>query len=338
MLHRLITVVALALALAPLAFIQAGGEITRAGSQPFAPRFSGSTTLVINEIDYDQASTDTAEFIEIKNVSGATINLAAYEIRIINGTGGGASLKRTISLSNTNLASGSYYVVCGNAANVANCDQDVSPDKNLIENGNPGGTDPDAVALALKGSGTVVDTVSYEGDTAAPYTEGSGVGLEDDPAIGQAGISRYPDGTDTDQNNVDLSRRCITPGAANASANSNCEPATAVSLLSFTAEVQGRAVTLAWETGTEIDNAGFNLYRATAPDGPYVQINPALIAARGDPVSGASYSFTDRPGYGVFAYRLEDVDYAGVSAFHGPISVVVRGSLRRPRYRPIPPQ
>ena len=35
---------------------------------------------------------------------------------------------------------------------------------------------PDAVAL-FQGS-TLVDTVSYEGDTGAPFTEGSGLGLE----------------------------------------------------------------------------------------------------------------------------------------------------------------
>ena len=43
-----------------------------------APASAQSTTLVINEVDYDQPGTDTAEFIEIKNVSAAAINLDAY--------------------------------------------------------------------------------------------------------------------------------------------------------------------------------------------------------------------------------------------------------------------
>jgi uncharacterized protein len=178
---------------------------------------SGSTTLVINEIDYDQPSTDTAEFIEIKNVSGTAINLSGYEIILVNGTGGGATVYETIPFPNVSLDENSYYVVCGNAATVDNCDLDVSPDTNLIQNGAP-----DAVALVFNGE--IVDTVSYEGNTGAPYTEGSGVGLEDPGGTENANlsISRFPDGLDTNQNNADFRLSCITPGEPNTEDNTNC--------------------------------------------------------------------------------------------------------------------
>ncbi len=180
---------------------------------------TGGGELVINEIDYDQPSTDTAEFIEIKNVGTGTVNLAGFALTLINGSG--TSVYSTIVLPSVNLAAGDYFVVCANAATVFNCDLDVSPDSNLIQNGAP-----DAVALTF--GATIVDTVSYEGDTGAPYTEGSGTGLED-PGTGSVGgpddnkgISRFPDGTDTDVNNVDLITACITPGAANTSSASSC--------------------------------------------------------------------------------------------------------------------
>ena len=64
-----------------------------------------------------------------------------------------------------------------------------------------------------------MDTVSYEGDTAAPYTEGSGVGLDRHSLKKAKGISRCPDGVDTDQNNVDFLFTDITPGVENV-----CEP------------------------------------------------------------------------------------------------------------------
>jgi hypothetical protein len=87
-----------------------------------------STTLVINEIDYDQPSTDTAEFLELKNVSGIEINLDLYTVELINGTGGGAApYTPLIDLPAVNLAAGDYYVICANAATVANCDLDVAP-------------------------------------------------------------------------------------------------------------------------------------------------------------------------------------------------------------------
>ncbi|HUE97679.1 MAG TPA: ExeM/NucH family extracellular endonuclease [Anaerolineales bacterium] len=170
---------------------------------------SGATAaaLVINEIDYDQPSTDTAEFVEIRNNDSVGVDLSSYSIQMVNGNAGGAIQYGLFALPAMNLAPGEYFVLCGNAANVANCDLDVTPDTNLIQNGAP-----DAVALLFNGS--IIDTVSYEGDTGAPYTEGSGAGLVDN-ASGAQSISRCPDGFDTDVNNVDFIERASTPGAAN---------------------------------------------------------------------------------------------------------------------------
>ena len=116
------------------------------------------------------------------------------------------------------------------------------------------------------------------------------------------------------------------------------ETAIALPSTSFTAQAGAGSVTLAWETGTELDNAGFNLYRAMLKDGPYTQINDALIAAQGDAVSGASYSFLDAPDYGTFYYKLEDVDLYGTSTLYGPVKVTVARPLRLPLYRPRLPE
>ncbi len=43
---------------------------------------------------------------------------------------------------------------------------------------------------------------------------------------------------------------------------------TAVELASFTATPQAQSILIEWETVSEIDNLGFNLYRATSPDRP----------------------------------------------------------------------
>ncbi|HSR53530.1 MAG TPA: lamin tail domain-containing protein [Acidobacteriota bacterium] len=169
--------------------------------------------VVINEIDYDQPGTDAAEFIEIKNDGGSSVDLSGYELRLVNGNGG--SVYNTIALPSISLAAGEYFVVCANAATVANCDLDSSPDTNFIQNGAP-----DAVALFL--GAMLVDTVSYEGDVPG-FVEGSGSGLEDDPGFDQLGISRFPDGADTDVNNVDFSQRCATPGGENTSQSTACD-------------------------------------------------------------------------------------------------------------------
>jgi hypothetical protein len=99
---------------------------------------------------------------------------------------------------------------------------------------------------------------------------------------------------------------------------------TLVTLKSFAAHTnQDNAVTLSWETGSEIDNAGFHLWRAHKETGEYAKITHALIPAQGNPSQGAAYAYTDRQGSASDYYKLEDIDNAGVSAFHGPISVTV---------------
>jgi len=168
---------------------------------------TANAQLVINEVDYDQAGTDASEFVEIKNVSGAPVDLTGYSVELVNGNGG--AIYNTITLPSVSLAAGDYFVVCANATTVANCDLDDGPDTNFIQNGAP-----DAVGLR-DGASALIDAVSYEGDTASPYTEGSGVGLVDNSSVDTFGLSRIPDGTDTDQNNVDFDFCAITPGEAN---------------------------------------------------------------------------------------------------------------------------
>lgn len=207
--------VALLLALARLVARAETADLPRVdASGPRPVGLLASTTLVVNEIDYDQPGTDGAEFVELKNVSGSPINLGPYELQLVSGDTGTAY--KTFDLPDVDLPSGDYFVVCADATTVDNCDLDVSPDTNLIQNGAP-----DAVAVAHANG--IVDTVSYEGDSAGGYTEGSGAGLVDNGSDGREGISRFPDGTDTDQNNVDLSVRCISPGESNLAADSGCE-------------------------------------------------------------------------------------------------------------------
>ncbi len=163
--------------------------------------------LVINEVDYDQPGTDMAEFIELRNNDSLPVDLSNYAVELINGSTG--ALYKSIALPAVTLDPGEYFVICGNNANTPNCDLQVSPSSNLIQNGAP-----DAVGLKFNGT-TVIDAVSYEGNTVAPYTETSGVGLEDIASNPDMGISRIPDGQDSNVNNTDFIYTCITPGEHN---------------------------------------------------------------------------------------------------------------------------
>ena len=100
-------------------------------------------------------------------------------------------------------------------------------------------------------------------------------------------------------------------------------PATAVSLVSFNARGENNSVRVDWETGQEIRNLGFNLYRGTSPSGPFVKINDSLIPGLFYSVKGKSYSYIDAtvtPGT-LYYYKLEDIDVSGIRTFHGPVCV-----------------
>lgn len=98
---------------------------------------------------------------------------------------------------------------------------------------------------------------------------------------------------------------------------------TLVDLIAFNAVRQGDDVELTWETGSELDNAGFHLWRAGMENGEYSRITGSLIPAEGGVTQGARYSYVDvnLVGGATWFYKLEDVDLSGASTFHGPIAV-----------------
>ena len=180
-----------------------------------------SAGVVINEVDYDQPGTDTAEFIELKNNGPTAVNLGTYTLELSNGASAGA-LYLTIALPNVTLLGGGYYVIGFGSANPWHADLTYNHLDNMVQNGSPD-------AIGLRDGGVLVDAVSYEGSTAAPYTEGTGTTAADDNVTPFVSLSRFPDGQDTNNNDVDFSIRCLTPGAPNGSSTSACLSAVPVS-------------------------------------------------------------------------------------------------------------
>jgi hypothetical protein len=98
---------------------------------------------------------------------------------------------------------------------------------------------------------------------------------------------------------------------------------TGIELSSFKALGDGGAVNVQWETKTEIDNLGFNLYRSTERDGTYTKLNSSLIPGLLSSAKGKRYSFTDAivTKGKLYYYKLEDMDLKGKSTVHGPVCV-----------------
>ena len=100
---------------------------------------------------------------------------------------------------------------------------------------------------------------------------------------------------------------------------------TVVELTAFTARGFGDHVVITWETASEIDTAGFYLWRRDGSSGEYIQITPTLISAKGSVTSGAAYTYTDTdvtPSR-VYHYKLTEVSTSGARNDYGPVSAAV---------------
>src|SRR5204863_456180 len=67
--------------------------------------------LVINEVDYDNVGTDSAEFIEIYNPSAAAVNLGNLAVVLVNGQTSTEYARVNLSLAGSSLAAGAYLVI-----------------------------------------------------------------------------------------------------------------------------------------------------------------------------------------------------------------------------------
>ena len=94
-------------------------------------------------------------------------------------------------------------------------------------------------------------------------------------------------------------------------------------------------VIVEWTTESEVNQAGFNIYRSENPDGPYVKLSDSLVPASLDPVTGGDYSFTDTTATAgvTYYYKLEDVELDGKTTMHGPIVAVAGETLAARQFR-----
>jgi hypothetical protein len=109
---------------------------------------------------------------------------------------------------------------------------------------------------------------------------------------------------------------------------------TEAKLVSFEAARTTAGNRVRWQTGFEVNNLGFNLYRADK-SGARTRVTPtmiagsALMAGQGVALTaGRSYSWLDKQGKSDSEYWLEDVDLSGQRILHGPILPAAHDTAR----------
>jgi hypothetical protein len=180
--------------------------------------------LAINEVDYDNVGTDTAEYVELYNPSATSADLAGLRLVLVNGAT--SQQYDSIDLSPAgSLAAGEYLVIAGSGVTVPPSAKKLDPVWSLdqIQNGSP-----DGLAIVDPVTQTVLDAVSYEGSiTAATITdfaqpislvEGNAIpsNVADSNSVTRA-LCRNPSGQDTNDAATDWTTcATLTPGTANA--------------------------------------------------------------------------------------------------------------------------
>ena len=171
-------------------------------------------TLVINEIDYDQPSTDGPEYIELYNPGATPVSLAMKQLMLVNGaTGNPVYGTYNLSDAGAELAPGAYLVLRATGVTVPSGVLTI-PLTVSVQNG------PDGVVIWDAAAMRVLDALAYEGDVGVTLG-GSTMSLVEgtrataiDPAAGS--MSRLPNGSDTDDADTDWANTtCLTPGSAN---------------------------------------------------------------------------------------------------------------------------
>ncbi len=87
-----------------------------------------------------------------------------------------------------------------------------------------------------------------------------------------------------------------------------------VTLSYFSAAYADTGVTLKWRTESEVENAGFYIYRSETKMGEFKVVNPTLIQGAGTTSERNEYTWIDttpKPNI-VYYYRIVDVSHAGV--------------------------
>jgi uncharacterized repeat protein (TIGR01451 family) len=300
--------------------------------------------------------TGTITCTDANLTSGTTANFTLV-LQVGSGTPSGTSITNTATATATNIVPGLTNNTASATVIVASA---TSADMAIVKTATPNpvteGT-PLLYSLALTNNGpaaatnvTVTDTlpssVIYLSSTSTQGTcsEAGGtvtclLGTMNNAGTATVSILTIPGtpGIITNTGNVSADQTDSNLNNNTSSVNVTVLSPTKITLLSFSAQygkdkTGTRRTVLAWKTGGEIHNLGFNVYRDQ--DGTKVRMNPSLIAGAALMMNGALPKHTGRRYAWIdpstptssASYWLEDVDVDGTRTMHGPISVSGQGS------------
>jgi len=273
--------------------------------------------VVINELMWMGSTSSTAdEWIELRNMTGFSIDLSNWDITRYNGTN--EVLMLTIAPGNT-ISAGGYFLISN--YNAAGSQINVTPDivttAVLLDNN---GLQIKIYDGAWESGGILIDTADDGSGAPAAGDNVNKYSMVRGPTPGN-----YTPGDGTLPSNWHTADRAYgwDSGATERGTPAN-DSSLPVTVTSFSAEISNGKVILRWFTESEMETLGFHILRAEEEAGPFVRITTALIPCQGNGSGGSQYNFTDRnveaeKGYW---YQISEVCASGNSHIWGPVCAI----------------
>lgn len=97
-----------------------------------------------------------------------------------------------------------------------------------------------------------------------------------------------------------------------------------VAMTNFSASIETRGILLTWTTQTEVNSAGFHVWRSEKEEQGYIRLTTALLPSHGNSSSPHEYTFIDKEVKNdiMYWYKIEEISMDGESSFYGPICVL----------------
>lgn len=284
-----------------------------------------SSGVVISQVYGNDGTNFLFDYVELFNRGTTPIDITGWSVQVAKSSNGGQSdqwFVTPLCPSGTCVIPPHSYFLVGEFGSSASSDPTPDAIGNIDILGNNGKvalvntTTALTVACPLANP-TVIDFVGY--GPPANCAEGGANALN--PANQNEAICRKGAGFVETDNNANDFESC-TPNPHN-----SISP-TEARLASFKAtSYDDGKVYLQWQTGYEVNNLGFNVYRdqggkRTLVTSQLIAGSALMVGASTALTAGQSYSVWDNASDGEDAqYWLEDVDLKGQSSWQGPISI-----------------
>ena len=202
----------------------AGDATSGARSVDSSGSCEAAVTLVLNEVDYDQAGSDQAEYVELFNPGPAAVDLDGLVLITVNGSTQAEYDRVALSDAGPSLAAGAFLVVGAPGVQGSlppgTAFAAFESSNNNVQNGAP-----DGLALFDTTTAALLDALSYEGSiVAATFDDAAGTFdlVEGEPTsiadsnTTDGSLCRLTNGQDTDDAASDwLFCTILTPGGVN---------------------------------------------------------------------------------------------------------------------------